>query len=177
MILILISFLVVTAASADNSLYSKVNDKTVCKYTEIKGSESGPDSCEYICDSPISGVKTKLLSCYDYEHLYFQVDGSWYSTWNAMTQIGGLSGLGNKNGLVEWVLNSKNKKDRDSLRGLIVRFDGVDPTSKRKSALSVFGLKKGEICWKGNFSSNESARKGLAAKCKESLNPETSAKH
>lgn len=175
-VLMVCGYLFTEVVKADVSIYSKVDDKTVCKYKEIKGTDEGPESCEFLCNTPIVGVSTKLLSCYDYQHLFFEIDGRWYSTWNAMTQVGGFSGLGNKQGIVEWVMNSKENKKRESLKGLIVRFNGTDQNSKYKEALAVFGLQKDEVCWKGNFSSNQSARQGLKGKCKEILKPESTAK-
>ncbi len=48
------------SAIADFSVYTKVNDKKTCQYKETKGDDSGPDSCEYICDGPFAGVKTNV---------------------------------------------------------------------------------------------------------------------
>ncbi len=154
--------------------YTKANDKARCQYREEKGGTAGPDSCEFVCDGPVAEVKTKLLSCYDYEHLFFRIDGNWYSTWNAMTQVGGFSGLANKNGIIEWVFSTEKAPTREALQGLIVRFAGTGEDNQSRNALSVFSLHKGDICWKGNYADNESARQALfTAACKEKLAPVT----
>ena len=164
-------------SAAYTPVYTVVNDKKQCHYKDIPGTESGPESCEYICDGPLAEVKTKLLSCSDYEHFYFQLNNKWYSTWTAMTAVGGLSGLGNKKGIVEWAFISKDTKKLDNLKGLIVRFNGVDGEGKNKNALSVFEFSKTQICWKGNFSDNKLARQSLdKAGCKEKLQPEKDSK-
>ena len=86
-----------------------------------------------------------------------------------MTQVGGLSGLGNKNGIVEWVFHTQNPATRDTLDGLI-----VDKNNKNRNALAVFDLHKDRVCWKGNYIDNNAARKALeSAKCKTPLIPET----
>lgn len=162
------------AAAADGFRYTSVNDRKACAYRETKASKDGPESCEFVCAGPVSGVRTKLLSCYDYEHLLFEVDGKWFSTWAAMTEVGGMSGLGNKKGIVEWSFAPEQATpDRAALKGLIVRFSGIDGDSKPKNALSVFSLKAGQICWKGNYPTNEAARAAIdGAVCKSELKPE-----
>ncbi len=159
------------ASAADVSRYTSVNDRKACRYTEVKASQDGPDSCEFRCDGPVAGVKTKLLSCYDYEHLFVQLDGKSYSTWGAMTSVGGFSGLANKNGVVEWVFDAGAPPSRASLLGLIVRFQGVvSETGKSRNALAVFSLRPGRICWKGNYPANEAARAALdGAACQSPL--------
>lgn len=151
------------------SVYTKVNDKKVCHYKEEKGEDKTIESCEYLCDEPNNEIKTKLLTCADYEHLFFQIDEKWFSTWEAMTKVGGFSGLGNKKGIVEWIFKNKDNKKRENLEGLIVRFDGVQ-NNKNNNALAVFELSKKNICWKGNFSDNAKARLALKNEsCKEVL--------
>lgn len=156
------------------SRYTQVNDRKACKYTESKASNDGPASCQYSCAGPVAGVRTRLLSCYDYEHLYVGLDGKWYSTWTAMLAVGGMSGLGNRKGVVEWAFApGSTASGRDQLEGLIVRFSGADADNRPKNALSVFSLRPGRICWKGNFPTNEAARAALATEgCKEELKPE-----
>jgi hypothetical protein len=141
---------------SSTSIYSWVNDRKLCRYKEIKG-----DSCEFLCDGPVAGVRTKLLSCADYEHLFFELDGKWYSTWEAMLQVGGFSGLANKQGLVEWVFRPKGNNQARELRGLIVRFSGTNQNGQTKNALSVFSLSHERVCWNGNFPDNLSARQAL----------------
>lgn len=166
------------ASPAVQYMQSKVNDKTKCKYTEIKGSVDGPESCQYLCDGPVSKLKTRLLSCYDYEHLYVKIDDKEYSTWSAMTKLGGFAGLGNNEGIVEWALSSKPPSKTSDVLGLIVRFQGTqakpDGTSEKpKTALAVYDFRNDRVCWKGNFPTNEGARKALEkSDCKEILKPE-----
>jgi|WetSurMetagenome_2_1015567.scaffolds.fasta_scaffold235603_1 hypothetical protein len=162
------------APAQSSSQYTKVNDRAACQFKEDKADEQGPGSCEFLCNGPVAGVKTRLLSCYDYEHLYFQIDGNWYSTWSAMTKVGGMSGLGNKNGLVEWVFDGEKPTARSDLQGLVVRFNGTDGESgKAGQALAVFSLQKGGVCWKGNYADNGAARAAVReAKCQEALAPE-----
>lgn len=157
-----------------SSKYTRVNDRAACQYKEDKGEGGEPASCEFLCNGPVDGVKTRLLSCYDYEHLHFQIDGNWYSTWNAMLKVGGMSGLGNKNGLVEWVFDGEKPAARRDLQGLVARFNGTNAeTSKTEQALAVFGLQKGGVCWKGNYADNAAARAAVReAKCQETLEPE-----
>lgn len=159
------------AQAADVSKYTSVNDKKACVYKFNKGSDDGPDSCEYACKGPVPGVTTKLLSCYDYEHLYVNLDGKSWSTWGPMTSVGGFSGLANKNGMVEWVFAEGAAPSRASLKGLIVRFQGTDAqTNKSRNALAVISLKPGQICWKGNYPANEAARAAIdGAACQSSL--------
>ena len=162
------------AQAADVSKYTSVNDKTACVYKFNKASDDGPDSCEYACKGPVAGVSTKLLSCYDYEHLYVRIDGKSYSTWGPMTAVGGFSGLANKNGMVEWVFAGGATPSRANLKGLIVRFQGVDSqTNKSRNALAVISLKPGEICWKGNYPQNDAARAAVdSAACHSPLTDE-----
>lgn len=162
------------AQAADVSRYTSVNDKKACAYKHTKASNDGPESCEFSCKGPVAGVSTRLLSCYDYEHLFVKVDGKSYSTWGAMTAVGGFSGLANKNGTVEWLFASGAEPSRASLNGLIVRFQGTDPeTSKSRNALAVISLKAGQICWKGNYPTNEAARAALdGAACQSPLTEE-----
>jgi len=169
-----VAFLAPAQAADFVSRYTQVNDRKACRYTETKASNEGPASCEYSCAGPVAGVRTRLLSCYDYEHLYVGVDGKWYSTWAAMTAVGGMSGLGNRKGVVEWAFSPGSAASgRDQLAGLIVRFSGVDPDNRPKNALSVFSLQPGRVCWKGNFATNEAARAALATEgCKQELKPE-----
>ena len=162
-----------SATAQDASRYTRVNDRKACVFKETKASDAGPDSCEFLCDGPVAGVKTRLWSCYDYEHLFVRLDGEWYSTWSAMMAVGGFSGLANKNGVVEWVFQSGAPISRAGLKGLIVRFRGVDRDNHNRNALAVFSLKPGDICWKGNFASNEAARTAVdAGPCREKLAPE-----
>ena len=147
-----------SVAAENLSVYTSVNDRKACSYKKTEASKDGPESCEFRCDGPAPGVKTKLLSCYDYEHLFVGIDGKSYSTWEAMVSVGNFSGLANKSGVVEWVFAAGAKKDRANLKGLIVRFQGSDSESRSQNALAVFSLKPGGICWKGNFASNEAAR-------------------
>lgn len=161
------------AWAGDVSRYSSVNDKKLCAYKHSKASDAGPESCEFSCRGPVAGVSTKLLSCYDYDHLYVRVDGRSYSTWGAMLAVGGFSGLANKNGVVEWVFAQGGEPSRDTLKGLIVRFQGVDQDNKGRNALAVFSLKPGEICWKGNYPANEAARAAVdGAACQTALTAE-----
>jgi hypothetical protein len=171
----LISLLFCSSAFSVESVssYTKVNDKKKCAYKPIDPKNVGSESCEYLCDGPIKGIKTKLLSCSDYEHFYFQLDQNWYSTWTAMTSVGNFSGLGNKNGLVEWVFKDVKEKKREDLIGLIVRFNGVDGDGRNVNSLSSFKVEKSQICWLGNFNDNLLARRSFgSAKCKEILLPE-----
>lgn len=161
------------AQGADVSRYSSVNDKKLCAYTHSKASDAGPESCEFSCEGPVAGVRTKLLSCADYDHLYVQVDGKSYSTWDAMLAVGRFSGLANKNGVVEWVFAPGGAPSREKLNGLIVRFQGVDQDNKGRNALAVFSLKPGEICWKGNYPANEAARAAVdGAACRSLMTEE-----
>ena len=162
------------AQAAENvSLYTSVNDKKACAYTHIKASDDGPESCAFSCKGPVSGVSTKLLSCYDYEHLFVKLDGKSYSTWGAMLAVGGFSGLGNKNGTVEWIFAPGGAPSRASLKGLIVRFHGVDQNNKGRNALAVFSLQPGQICWKGNYPANDAARAAVdGAACQSPLTEE-----
>jgi hypothetical protein len=154
------------------SRYTRANDKKICRYVSVAASAQGPASCEFSCDGPVRGVTTRLLSCYDYEHLLFRIDGRWFSTWSAMTAIGGMSGLGNREGVVEWLFEP-GARTRATLAGLIVRFQGVDADGRQKSALAVFSLRPGRICWKGNFATNAQARAAAAdASCEAPLTPE-----
>jgi hypothetical protein len=159
-----------------SSKYTKVNDRAACQYKEDAGNEGeGPGSCELLCNGPADGVKTRLLSCSDYDHLFFQIDGNWYSTWSAMTKLGGMAGLANEKGLVEWVFDGEKPTARRDLQGLIVRFKGggVEPGAKPQQALAVFSLQKGGVCWKGNYTDNAAARDAVReAKCQETLAPE-----
>ena len=158
------------ALAADVSRYTRVNDRVACDFTQSKASKDGPESCEYVCAGPVAGVRTKLLSCYDYEHLLVEADGKWLSTWAAMTQVGGFSGLANKNGTVEWVFAAGGEPARASLKGLIARFQGVDAESdKSRNALAVISLRPGEICWKGNYPTNDAARAAIDGACKGPL--------
>ena len=160
------------AQAADVSRYSSVNDKKLCAYKHSRASDEGPESCEFSCKGPVAGVGTKLLSCHDYDHLFVQLDGRSYSTWGAMLAVGGFSGLANKNGVVEWVF-APGEPSREKLKGLIVRFQGVDQDNKGRNALSVFSLKSGEICWKGNYPGNEAARAAVdGAACQDALKAE-----
>jgi hypothetical protein len=156
------------------SRYTQVNDRKACRYTESKASNDDPASCEYSCAGPVAGVRTRLLSCSDYEHLFVQLDGGSYSTWGPMVAVGAFSGLANKTGMVEWAFSPGGRPSRDNLEGLIVRFQGTDSeTGKNRNALAVISLRAGQICWKGNFATNEAARAALATDgCKEELKPE-----
>jgi len=161
------------AQAADVSKYTSVNDKRACVYTHSKASDDGPESCEFLCKGPVAGVGTRLLSCYDYEHLFVRLDGKSYSTWGPMLAVGGFSGLANKNGMVEWMFSGGAEPTRASLKGLIVRFQGVDQNNKGRNALAVISLKPGQICWKGNFPTNEAARAALDdASCQGPLTEE-----
>lgn len=161
------------ASAADVSKYSSVNDKKTCAYKEVKASDEGPDSCEYRCAGPVAGVSTRLLSCYDYEHLFIGIDGRSYSTWGAMVAVGTFSGLANKNGVVEWIF-APGAPSRAALKGLIVRFQGTDPENKSRNALAVFSLAAGQVCWKGNYPTNAAARAAVeGAPCKSPLTVET----
>ncbi len=161
------------AQASDASRYSSVNDKKACVYKHTKASDDGPESCEFSCKGPVAGVSTRLLSCYDYDHLFVQIDGKSYSTWGAMLAVGGFSGLANKNGVVEWVFAAGGEPSRERLKGLIVRFQGVDQDNKGRNALAVFSLKSGEICWKGNYPANDAARAAIdGAPCKDELKAE-----
>ncbi len=162
------------AQAADVSRYTSVNDKKACAYKLNKASSDGPESCEFACKGPVVGVSTKLLSCYDYEHLFVKIDGKSFSTWGPMVSVGGFSGLANKNGMVEWVFAEGAAPSRASLKGLIVRFQGTDSeTSKNRNALAVISLKPGQICWKGNYQQNEAARGALdGAACQSPLTAE-----
>ncbi|MFT4097591.1 MAG: hypothetical protein QM651_10740 [Rhodoblastus sp.] len=159
------------AQAADLSRYTSVNDKKACAYAHSKAGDDGPESCEFSCKGPVAGVSTKLLSCSDYEHLFVKLDGRSYSTWQAMTAVGGFSGLANKNGMVEWVFAGGAAPSRGSLKGLIVRFQGADAGSgKSRNALTVIALTPGEPCWKGNYPTNEAARAALdEARCQSPL--------
>ena len=153
--------------------YLRGEDKKTCAYTHSKASDAGPESCEFSCEGPVAGVRTKLLSCADYDHLYVQVDGKSYSTWDAMLAVGRFSGLANKNGMVEWVFAPGGAPSREKLNGLIVRFQGVDQDNKGRNALAVFSLKPGEICWKGNYPANEAARAAVdGAACRSLMTEE-----
>ncbi|MFO1167100.1 MAG: hypothetical protein U1E19_03130 [Rhodoblastus sp.] len=165
---------VASAQAADVSRYTSVNDRKACAYTHNKASNDGPESCEFACKGPVAGVSTKLLSCYDYEHLYVKLDGKSFSTWGAMIAVGGFSGLANKNGMVEWVFAEGKEPSRASLKGLIVRFQGTDAeTNKNRNALAVMSLKAGQICWKGNYPTNEAARAAIdGAACQSPLTEE-----
>jgi len=159
--------------AADVSKYSSVNDKKACAYTFNKASDAGPESCQYSCKGPVAGVSTKLLSCYDYEHLLVKLDGKSWSTWGAMMAVGGFSGLANNNGMVEWVFAAGAAPSRASLKALIVRFRGVGKDNKDHNALAVISLKPGEICWKGNYPANEAARAAVdGAACQSPLTEE-----
>ena len=161
------------AQAADVSKYTSVNDKKACVYKHSKASDDGPESCEFECKGPVAGVSTKLLSCYDYEHLFVRIDGKSYSTWGPMLAVGGFSGIANKNGMVEWLFSGGAEPSRASLKGLIVRFQGVDQNNKDRNALAVISLKPGEICWKGNYPANEAARAAVDnAACQTPLNEE-----
>ena len=160
-------------ALAAGSTYTSVNDRKLCTYKETKASANNPESCEFLCQGPTAGVRTKLLSCHDYEHLFIDIDGKSYSTWTAMLEVGTFSGIANKNGLVEWVFSSGPQHSRDNLAGLIVRFQGSDSDNHSRNALAVFSLKPREICWKGNYSTNDAARIALEREpCKSALAPE-----
>ena len=163
------------AQAADVSKYSSVNDRKTCVYKHSKASDEEPGSCEFLCNGPVAGVSTRLLSCYDYEHLFVKIDGKSFSTWGAMTSVGGFSGLANKNGMVEWVFDDGSKPSRTNLKGLIVRFQGVDSErNKSRNALAVFSLKAGAICWKGNHQTNNAARAALdGAPCRTPLTDES----
>lgn len=162
------------AQAADVSRYTSVNDKKACAYTHTKASDDGPEACEFACKGPVAGVSTKLLSCYDYEHLLVNIDGKTYSTWGPMLAVGAFSGLANKNGMVEWVFAEGAAPTRASLKGLIVRFQGtVSETNKNRNALAVISLKPGQICWKGNYPQNEAARAAVdGAACQSPLTEE-----
>lgn len=161
-------------AAAFDSEYTTVNDKARCQFKEEPSQNGEPESCRFLCDGPLPGLKTLLLSCHDWEHLYFHTDGKWYSTWSAMTKVGGFSGIGNKKGLVEWVFDARRPRTRHALQGLIVRFQGVKGDGETTgNALSVFSLREGDICWIGNYADNVSARAALGeAECREPLTPE-----
>lgn len=163
------------AGAADAiSRYASVNDKKTCAYKHNKASNDGPESCEFACKGPVAGVSTKLLSCYDYEHLFVEVDGKSWSTWGPMLAVGSFSGLANKNGMVEWVFADGAEPSRASLKGLIVRFQGVEAESnKSRNALAVISLKAGQVCWKGNYPTNEAARAAVdGAACQGPLTEE-----
>ena len=159
-----------SAFAAEGSAYTSVNDRKACRYEETKASGDGPISCEFRCPGPAPGVSTRLLSCGDYDHLFVQLDGGGYSTWGAMTALGGFAGLANRGGLVEWVFAGPGRK-RDNLKALIVRFQGTDAeTGKVRSALSVFSLARDGLCWKGNYPTNDAARAAVdSAACQAPL--------
>lgn len=161
------------AQAASVSKYTSVNDRKACVYKHSKASDDGPESCEFDCKGPVAGVSTKLLSCYDYEHLFVHIDGKSYSTWGPMLAVGGFSGTANKNGMVEWVFGDGAAPSRANLKGLIVRFQGVDQNNKGRNALAVISLKPGQICWKGNYPANEAARAAVDnAACQSPLTEE-----
>jgi hypothetical protein len=58
----------------------------------------------------------------------FSIDGESYITWQAMLAVGGMSGLGNHQGIIEWVFATK-PLTRDSLIGAIV--DGIAERANR----------------------------------------------
>ena len=160
MILFLLALNTALAGEKFNFVHTKINDKSVCVFSETKGDASGPESCTFVCDSPSKEIKTKLLSCYDTEVLNLIVKGKSHSTQNSMMRLGGFAGLGNKNGIVEWI------KEGDRVVGLIVRFEGsqVDTdgkTLKPKSELAVFDFRNDKVCWKGNFVDNLKAREAF----------------
>lgn len=168
---IFIVFFISNSAMAEYFIYSKVDDKKTCDYKKQERDKSGPGFYEFICDGPIKSIKTKFIAS-EHDVLYFKIDDKWYDTQHQMSEVGWFARLGNEKGIVEWVFNSKNIQNRDNLVGLIIRFNGTDENYINKSAVSVYGLKKDEICWKGNFQTNEAARKAVAnKKCKEILTP------
>lgn len=163
-----------SSAQKVSPIYTSVNDKKSCEYKETKNNEQEIESCEYVCKGPNEEIKTRLQSCAEYENLFFLFKDKWYSTWNAMSKVGGQAGLGNKKGLVEWVfLEPKKPSKIPILQGLIVRFNGQDESMKNKSELGAFKISDTNVCWVGNFKDNSAARKALTkSECKENLTAE-----
>lgn len=159
-----------------NIVYTKLFDAPGCM--EQKGPEEGSEKQLYECPGPIPGVLTQLLTGSDWDHVYLLIDGQKYSLWGPMTKVGSWSGVSNPKGLVEWGFAAGKPKTRANLNSFIIRFSGTQiaddgMTQKQRSQLSVFGLQKGRICWRGNAADNAQARAfARSAICKEVVQPE-----
>jgi hypothetical protein len=177
-------FAVLLSSAADAApaklqpVYGKLFDAPGCKVDIDEGSEDGPAGEEYDCPGPIAGVRTVLLTGGDWDHLLLKLDGESYSLWGPMADVGSFSGVGNREGIVEWLFAPGKQRNRARLKSFIVRFEGAvmgeDGNFKGgRSQLAVFDLTQGKLCWKGNFGDNAAARKAATdAPCKTMLKAE-----
>lgn len=155
-----------------HSVYGKITDGPDCAYEQSATEEN---DLMHDCPGPTGGVRTMLHRGADWDHLYVLIDGRRYSLWGPMVAVGTWSGVGNKNGLVEWLFTDRNRRDRAQLHGLIVRFEGTalnanGDAAGTRSALAVFNLIAGKLCWIGNFKTNQEARKAArSTACKAPL--------
>lgn len=166
------SFAVTAAPAKLHSVYGKITDGPDCAYEQSATQE---DDLMYDCPAPTEGVRTLLHRGDDWDHLYVLIDGKRYSLWEPMVAVGTWSGLGNKNGLVEWLYSDNKRRGRVQLSGLIVRFEGTTlnadgDAAGTRSALAVFNLSAGKLCWVGNFKNNVAARNAAqSGACKAPL--------
>jgi hypothetical protein len=145
------------------SVYGKVFDAPGCKVEKDEGGENGPASEEYDCPGPVAGVRTILLTGSDWDNLTLVMDKKNYSLWEPMVAVGSFSGVGNRQGTIEWLFAPGKPRNRTRLKALIVRFEGAvmgdDGNFKGgRSQLAVFDLTAGKPCWRGNFDDNVAAR-------------------
>jgi hypothetical protein len=156
------------------SVYGKITDGSDCAY-EVSATED--NDLMYDCPGPVADVRTLLHRGADWDHLYVFVDGQRFSLWEPMVSVGAWSGVGNKKGVVEWLFAPGKPRSRAKLKAFIVRFEGTrlnadGEAGGTNSQLAVFDLNAGNLCWKGNFADNASARKAAVnADCKAPLVP------
>lgn len=156
------------------SVYGKITDGPDCAYEASAFEES---ELMYDCPGPVAGVRTLLHRGADWDHLYLYADGQRYSLWEPMVAVGSWSGVGNKKGVVEWLFAPGKPRNRAKLKAFIVRFEGTrlnadGEATGTRSQLAVFDLNAGNVCWKGNFADNASARKAaVSSACKAPLVP------
>lgn len=154
------------------SVYGEIIDGPECAYEQSATEEN---DIVYDCPGPVAEVRTLLHRGGDWDHFYLIIDGHRYSLWEPMVAVGTWSGIGNKKGVVEWLFATGKPRSRAKLKSLIVRFEGTvlnadGEAMGTRSQLAVFDLTKGELCWKGNFPSNASARKAAtSAVCKSGM--------
>jgi hypothetical protein len=162
-------FLCTTAAFAASpglqSVYGKITDGPECAYEQSATEEN---DILYDCPGPVAEVRTLLHRGDDWDHLYLTIDSRRYSLWEPMVAVGTWSGIGNKQGVVEWLFVAGKPRSRAKLKALIVRFDGTvlnadGDVKGTRSQLAVFDLTKGKLCWKGNFANNAWARKAATS--------------
>jgi hypothetical protein len=162
------------------SVYGKVFDAPGCKVEKFNmRDEAEPEGEAHNCPGPVSGVRTEYSFGGDWNPLTLIIDQKNYSLWEPMVEVGGFSGVGNRQGTIEWLFAPGKPRNRARLKALIVRFEGSvmgedGNISGGRSQLSVIDLTPGKLCWRGNFNDNVSARKAAeSGECKKPLEVET----